>query len=302
MVKTISSGEVAWKMLSHPEPEELAQFVREANLSTLDAEFIVRDHHRPEIAERESYIMIMVHVPVFDRQTRVTSGAPLYVIVSRNTVWTIHHEELDLCDKLFAEYEKDGEKREEYFSDGEVGLALHIVSKMYGSAFHKIERLSKHINIVEDAVFQGNEKKMVEEIAVLQRDVMDFRKVIRPQLNLFNEVPNHLLVEAQQREQWLRMNGQVKKIWDLLESLFESAKELSFTNASLLQHKENELLRLLTIYSVIIIPALILVDPFFTPGASDAGIIDKLAFGVVMTFLVGILLFIFVRSKEKRLL
>ena len=276
--------------------------MREIKMMPLDAEFVVQEQQRPEVAARQHYILLLVHVPYFDREERVTSGVPLYVVITENDVWTLHYEPLDVLDDLREEFEAEPEKLEEYFDDSPMSLALFIIRRMYNTAFKKLERLGKHIDIAEDAVFHGNERKMVEEVALLARDVMDFRKIIRPQRHLFAHQLDHKFFDTSVKHLWNRMLGQVERLWDTLGSLHESVRELSETNDSLLQHKENELLRFLTMYSILAIPVLVLVDPFFVPSAASATRIDSVVFWVVFSILVVSLIFVLLRFKGKRIL
>jgi magnesium transporter len=303
MLATLSAkeGGLTWTHVSEPTPEELAQVVRESQLTTLDAEFIAQDHHRPEITVAATYIILLITVPVFNRETRVTSGTPLYLISSGQRLWTVHFSSLPALAVLWQTFSENAERREEYFSDGALGLALHIVGAMYASAFRKLERLSKHINIAEDAVFQGNERKMVEEISILMRDVLDFRKIIRPQRSLFAPPPPHPQLTPTLLPQWHRLDGQVNKLWELLASLFEGTRELLATNNSLVQHKENELLRLLTYYSIFSIPVFLVLSPI-NPRAAGTPFVDKALYWGVLGVLVVVLLLIFARFKGKRVL
>lgn len=292
---------LVWTLLSEPAPAELAEFVRDAQLETNDGEFVVQNHHRPEVTARQGYLIILIHVPTFNKQTRVTRGVPLYLVVRDGHLWTVHHEPIVVLDGLWADFSTDTEKRVEYFADGAAGLALHIVSELYASAFNKLERLAKHIDIAEDAVFQGNERKMVEEVALLVRDVMDFRKIVRLQTNLFAVVPSHPLISATVAPVWARVHGQTKKLWDVLEGLFESTGQLGKTNRDLLQHKENELLRLLTVYSIFSIPALILISPYTRNSPFSNRWDTMLYLGIFSAFVV-MLFVILIRAKRKRVL
>jgi Mg2+ and Co2+ transporter CorA len=296
-----SSAGLVWTFLSEPAPAELAEFVREADLLPADAEFVVQNHHRPEVAVREGYLIILVHVPTFNKQTRTTRGVPLYFVVREGRLWTIHFEPIVVLEGLWSEFSTDEDKRSEYFSEGSIGLALHIVSELYASAFKKLERLAKHIDIAEDAVFQGNERKMVEEISLLMRDVMDFRKIIRLQTNLFSTIPNHPLLRSPAAPVWSRVHGQTKKLWDILEGLFESTAQLGKTNRDLLQHKENALLRLLTVYSIFSIPALILISPYQRHSPYDSLFDTILYLGIFAAFVVALMLILW-RAKRRRIL
>lgn len=302
MKQSLSSNTVTWHFLSDPETDELAEFVRDAHVLPIDAEFLVQDQRRPEIAIRDEYVLILMHVPVFDKQARVTSSAPLYILVSQNSLWTLTYEPIPVLEKLIQEYEESADKREEYFGERSMDLAIHLIDRMYASAFRKLERLGKHISIAEDAVFHGNERKMVEEVALLSRDVMDFRKVIRPQRFLFDHPPSHPLIEVDVRGAWQRLNNLTERLWDMLDGLSESVRQLTNTNDALLQHKENQLLRFLTGYSILAIPVLILVDPYFTPGSPDANRADHIAFWIVFIGLLMGLLFMFFVLRRRRTL
>ncbi len=291
---------LTWTALSDPSPNELAELVRETDVLPADAEFIVQNHHRPEVAVRDGYLIILIHVPTFNKQTRTTRGVPLYCIVREGRLWTVHFEPIVVLDGLWSTFSTDEDKRTEYFSDGAMAFTLHLISELYASAFKKLERLASHIDIAEDAVFRGNERKMVEEVSLLMRDVMDFRKIVRLQTNLFATIPNHVLLPASVAPLWARVNGQTKKLWDILEGLLESTSQLGKTNRDLLQHKENELLRMLTYYSITSIPLLLLMEPLYP--YVGRGIVTTAVYIAGVVLLTLLLLYIFLRAKRRRVL
>lgn len=291
MVNQYTLNDTAWRTLIAPTAEELAAMARDAALSSTDAALLANPNHRAENIIRPTCLIFLSRIPLFDKKLRVTSGAALYAIVTANTLWTIQYEPIATFDNLAAEI-KDATTPLE--------LWLHLLLTLGESTFHKLDRLAKHIDIVEDAVFQGNERKMVEEISYLTRDTMDFRKIIRPQRDLFAQPPEHALV-APGREPWLSVNRQLQKIWETLESVYESIDQLSATNASLLQHKENELLRLLSLYSIITIPAWILITPF-TPGQGTTSLLQLLVYWGIFIVLLVTFLIIVLRFRAKRVL
>lgn len=298
MKRTLTAKEITWQVCSEPDAQELADFVRETQILPVDAEFIAQERQRPEVAERADYILILIQVPVFSKIERVTRGVNVYMVVRETAVWTLVFEPLPALESLLGELESDREQQEEYFGSSSLALTAYILRRLTAGAFTKLERLAKHIEIAEDAVFHGNERKMVEEVALLTRDVTDFRRVLRPQRKLFDAPLTHALADDNVRYQWWRLHQYLAKLWDILEGLDESVKQLGKTNYALLQHKENQLLRLLTFYSTVGIPALLLVGPLFTPSASRLAMI---VFGVVFAGLIGLLGIILWRFRGKRI-
>lgn len=301
MQETLTAKNVTWHHISNPEAGELAALVRESNLLPIDAEFIAQNYHHPEVTVRPDYLLLLIHVPVFNKELRVTTGVSMYLIASRDTLWTLHYEPIVVLEKLLKDFMDTPEKQAEYFDEGALGLCLHVITAMYSSAFVKLERLYKHINIAEDAVFSGNERKMVEEISILSRDVMDFRKIIRPQQRLFTAAPTHQLMSPTATATWYRIGGQVNKLWDMLESLAEGISEVARTNKTLLQYKQSQLLQMLTYYSILSVPAFILVTPF-NPTVPNATTLHHVIYWGTLFILIAALGFIFLRFRGKRVL
>ncbi len=301
MQQSLSLQNVTWNAVSEPSGDELAQIIRENNLLPIDASFVGNDEQRPEVVVRNNYILLLFSVPVFDKQLRVTSGVPLYMIITPTSVTTLAFQPVVSLEKVFQEYTEIAHSVDLPSEDSAVHLGLSIISELNHSSFRKIKRLSKHIEIAEDAVFHGNERKMVEEIAVLMRDVLDFRKIIHPLLSLFASVPDHAEFSLEAHTEWRRVGNQLRQLSEVLDSLYESSKELRETNDSLLQYKENALLRLLTYYSIIAIPLWILVSPF-NPRSAEATSTDIVVFWTVVGFLTVLLPIILWSARRRRIL
>lgn len=288
-----------WVDTDEPTNKQLAEFAREAQLLAADTEFLLDHHQQPEIAVRSNYTLMLVHVPVFDKQTRVTSSATLAFVTTQDRVYTLHFEPIVTLEQIRQDMHDHPQKHESFVGDTSLRLALYIINQLYKSSFRKLMRLAKHIDIAEDAVFFGNERKMVEEIAVLGRDVLDFRRIVRPHLHLFDSPPPQLDDTA--ATAWRRIDSQTQQMWELLESLHDSAKELRNTNDSLLQHKENELLRLLSLYSIITIPVWVFVGPY-NPRSANATVLDEMIYWLVLGVLALLLLAIFIRARQRKVL
>lgn len=298
MQESLALKDIKWQNTVEPDNEELAQFIREANLLTIDAEFIVRNQ-RPELAVRSNYVLLLVHIPVFDKQLRVTSGCPLYMLITEHGISTLQYEHTMAVEKLIKDFRDNPERLSERGGNTPLSIGFTIIGELFEGAFRKVQRLGKHVEIAEDAVFQGNERKMVEEIAILTRDVLDFRKIVRPHVSLFSRTISEFSLDD--TKYWDRLGNQAKRIWEALESLYESTKELRETNDSLLQHKENELLRSLTYYSIVAIPVFIFVGQY-NPRAEQSTLVDHIVFWLVLGFLVVTFFTILLHSRHKRII
>lgn len=292
---------ITWIDLNEPTPAELATIIRDVKLSEPDARLCVEKNTRPGWFMNNHYVLFSLSVPIFFKKNRVTASASILFIITEEYLITIHHQPIPLLKRLAEEVPKNPDKFLPGQHNHPVDLFLKLISLLNDGTYQKIERLSKYITIVEAAVFQGNERKMVEEISFLTRDVMDLRKIFRPHRHLFNTLPSHAFFRADVYDAWLNIKHTMTDLTDALDVLYENIQQLSHTNATMLQHKENELLRIMAFYSSLAIPAWMLITAY-NPSNDPNGVVTHIIYWTVLGALIAVLLFIFFRFRGKRVL
>src|SRR5262249_53048286 len=101
-------------------------------------------------------------------------------------------------------------------------------------------------------------EEVVRDISNVKQEIINFRKVIRPQRTVLHDLEN-----AKQR--FMAREGDLEvyfddivdaheRIWDMLENYKEVIEALEETNESVLSHRVNDILRVLTSISVIVLP------------------------------------------------
>lgn len=289
-----------WKHLSSPSNEDLVQVTRDAKLSKLDSELIVHGNQGPQFIVRGDYKIILIHVPIREHHVKSIENRTIRFIVQKDALITITHAPIPALDTIFTDY-TDAPDIYNESGTSPLSLAFTIIDRLNTGTLKKIHHLLKRVEIAEDAIFHGNERKMVEEIAVLSRDVLDFHRVALPQKGLFQSIHRQYAFTIQEQEVLSHVHNQAEQIWHTLQALHSSMQELRNTNDSLLQHQENELLRSIFSYSILAIPFLAIIN-VFNPHRVGATIIDSIFFWGIIAFLFIVLLFIFGRAKKKRVL
>ncbi len=285
----LSIAGITWHRLVEPTGSELAAVARDVPMEAADAALLGESLTRAALVTRPKYELLRVEVPVFDRKIRASFGVALDCIVLEDHLITLQARPIPVLEKLVDGLERQPEQDLGVTLTGPNDLLKYLLRQIHHGTLRKLDRLYKYIDIAEDAVFQGNERKMVEEISLLMRDVGDLRKIIRPQRRLFQGTP------------WQELTQDMGKVWDGLETLQESVLQLANTNSTLLQHKENELLRLLAIYSALVVPLWILITPF-VPNRPVVTVVGAVMYWGVLSLLGIALIFIFARFRGKRIL
>ena len=127
-----------------------------------------------------------------------------------------------------------------------------------------LRKMGNKLERIEEDIFEGAADEVVRDISNVKQEIINFRKVVRPQRAAFRDlertktryIPDDLdiyfddIVDASER------------IWDMLENYKEVIEGLEDTNESAIAHRSNETFRILTAASVIILPLTLIASIF----------------------------------------
>ena len=98
----------------------------------------------------------------------------------------------------------------------------------------------------------------MRDISNVKQEIINFRKVIRPQRPVLRDLENvkqrFLAPDLDLEIYFDDIVDAHERIWDMLENYKEVVEALEDTNESVLTHRVNEILRVLTAISVIVLP------------------------------------------------
>ena len=150
-------------------------------------------------------------------------------------------------------------------------MAFSLLDNLIDACLPMLDHVSEDLEEIEKHVFEGKEREMLHEIARIKRDLIDFRRAIKPQrsvLELFDKKAQRIYgMEIKRLSQ--EVIGSNIRVWNVLENHRELITSIEQTNNSLLSHKLSDIMKILTIVSFITFP-LSVVTGFFGMNVYDS--------------------------------
>ena len=124
---------------------------------------------------------------------------------------------------------------------------------------------------------------------MIRRDVINFRRIIKPQIPVIASLEHKEMPFLQEELEayFGDMADHVAKIWDILEDYKEVIEGLADTNDSLTSYRLNEVMKILTTISVIMLP-LTLVSGIYGMNIPLPVQEHPLAFAIIMGIMMAI--------------
>lgn len=207
---------------------------------------------RPRVENYDHHLYMVLHFPKFIPGIEKSVTYELDFILMQNVLITVHYDDIEIMENFWHECEK-GEVVKERYGKTPVHLLYYLLRQFFSTALRELDKIQEEIDLIEEKVFTGHEKEILEDISYLKRDILDFRRSLKPQrltleslasqsMNLYGEKVKPFLAD---------LLGEYFKVWDLLETHQETLDALYKTNASSLAAKTNEIMRVFTILAFI---------------------------------------------------
>ncbi len=294
-VETVEAPGVRWINIEHPRAADQGWLEERFDFHPLDYEDIFSRNQRPKVDEYDDYLFIVLHFPRFDKRVGRLNAAELDIFIGPDFVITLPNEELRPVEFLFERCRANEEVREQHFSKGSGYLLYRIIDSCVDASFPMLRKMGNKLDRIEEEIFEGRSEDIVRDISNVKQEIINFRKIVRPQRATFRDlernkaryIPDDLDIYFDD------INDAWERIWDMLENFKEVVEALEDTNESIIAHRGNQVFRILTAFSAVLLPLTLIASVFGMNFAQPFGEGHgfAIAVGIMVVTLVTILLY-----------
>jgi magnesium transporter len=285
-VEIVECPGLRWVHIERPRSVDQAWLEERFEFHPLDYEDVFSRNQRPKVDEYPEYLFVVLHFPRYDKTVSRLNAAELDVFIGPDFVITLPNEPLQPIEYLFERCRANEELREQLFSKGSGYLLYKILDDCIDACFPMLRKMGNKLERIEEEIFEGRSEEVVRDLSNVKQEIINFRKIVRPQRATFRDlertkaryIPDHLDIYFDD------LNDASERIWDMLENFKEVVEGLESTNESVLAHRGNQVFRVLTAFSVIMLP-LTLIASIWGMNVHVPGEGDTSAFYVVIGFM-----------------
>jgi magnesium transporter len=253
---------------------------------------------RPKVDDYadEGYLFGVLHFPVYDRAIQRLNAAELDVFVGPDYLVTLPAVELLPVTRLFHRCREDERFCEQLFSKGSGRLLYEVLDDLFDYCFPILDKIGHKLDSLEDDVFEGRSEEVVRDISNVKQEIISYRKIIKPERSTLRLLERHVerFLPEELELYFDDVVDAAERIWDILDNYKEVVEALEDTNESVISHRQNDVLRILTVFSVVLLP-LTLITGFFGMNVRFPGYETAWAFwfifAAMVTALAGMLAF-----------
>jgi magnesium transporter len=256
--EVVESPSLRWINIERPTAADGDWLQKEFGFHPLDLEDVFSRNQRPKLDAYDDYLFLVMQFPVYEKTRKRLISVELDLFIGPDFLVTLPSQELPPVEALFERFGEREDLRETTFSKGSGYLLYEIVDRCVDASFPMLRKMGLKLEQLEDDIFeQQRSSEIVRDINELKQEIISFRRIVRPQRAVLGDLEKtKQRYLAEEMEIYFDdISDAAERIWDILENYKEVIDSLESTNESVLSHQVNDVLRLLTALSVILLPA-----------------------------------------------
>lgn len=213
----------------------------------------LQESHVPKIDDWGEYLYIVLHTAHLDSTESAHLDTPeLDVFLGENFLVTHHDQQLGAIERVWDLSQRD----RRHLENGPDYLLYRLVDEVVASYMPVIEDLDAAIDSAEDQVFSRPSPNTLEEIFQLKRTALHLRRIIAPQREVLNKLArdDYKVVDIQARIYYRDVYDHLVRLHDITESIRDLVSGALDTYLSVVNNRMNEIMKTLTVITVIFSP------------------------------------------------
>lgn len=253
MIETIKySNNISWTNINNPKNDDFEYLLNEYKFHPLDIDDCKNIKNiRPKIDVYDNYYFMNLHFPVYDKLNNFIEVRELKIFWGKKYIITLVKDDLKIKD-IF-----NNEKKNKMLDITNSDILLYnILDKLNKNTQLVIDKTEHDVNECGRLIFDKRAEKTIQKIGISRKNIILLNTMIKPHILLFNRLNNGIIegFSKNMDDYWGNILDYYQKLWDTVEDLGELITGYSTTFDSLQANKTNEVMKILTLISSILLP------------------------------------------------
>lgn len=303
MIETINFENVKWLHILNPSEEDFDYLLEEYEFHPLDIEDCRSVNQRPKIDEYDDYYFLILHFPFFDKANRFIRVKEVKIFWGKDYIVTIgrsHWVVKNFFKDLKRLRESDNNDLQDVVQSSD-SLLYNILDRLMVETYTLILRIGADVDRINYDIFTKKSEKVIEQLSITRKNIISLNTTFKPQVRVFHKFESGGIkgYEEDMEDYWGNILDQYQKMFDLIEDYGELIEGLSKTFDSLQTNKTNEIMKILTFISTIMLP-LTLLSGIYGMNVKLPFMDDKWVFEGIMALMVILAIGFLIWFKKKR--
>jgi magnesium transporter len=300
MVETLKLGTLKWHHIISPSDEDLNYLKENFYFHPLDIEDCKSSYQRPKIDIYDDYYFMILHFPNFDKTNTILSTKEIKAFWGEDFVITISQSHW-VVSEMFDETKRTLKRGDQVDIGTSDTLLYRILERLMQTAINMIKKVGFEVEQIGGDLFNKRAPRVIERISISRKNIILLNTIFKPQLPLFHKFESGQIkgFAENMESYWGNILDYYQKMWDMTEDYAEMIEGLSKTFDSMQANKINEIMKILTFISTIMLPLTVITGLY----GMNVGLPlqnDPRSFWIILAFMLFVIFSMLIYFRRKK--
>ncbi|KKW47656.1 MAG: Cysteine-tRNA ligase [Parcubacteria group bacterium GW2011_GWA1_60_11] len=261
---TIIKGKTTWVDIQKPNKKDIEYLRKTYKFHPIILDELLQPSARARVERYDNYLFMVYHLPVYDHAQKTSRRAEIDVLITRDTLITVHYENLEPIESLSRAIHNNPHFKERVLSEDSARVLYYLIQEIINFSLRQLRHVQDKVEAIGKNLFKGQESELLERTSYVKRDILEYRIIARPQETLLEslESASRTFWGEKTRVYFNDLAGDYLKVIHALENYREAVEAFESTNAQLLNAKMNHIMSRFTVLAFLTFPLMLLVGLF----------------------------------------
>ncbi len=253
-LKIIHTKNLRWVDIINPVDSDIIYMKENFPFHPLDYEDVTTPSTRPKIDEYDSYHFVILLFPVVNKSSGEVRPAEVDFFIGADYLVTIHDGSMKTLTNLTHNVSQYDNVRSQYMGQTSGFLLFSILELLFKRSFPILDQINRELDQAGKEIFQPGFTTL-QRFSTLKKNIIIYRRIMKMHKFVLAKLAHskHAYMQFSFSKNYFQnLIEYAENIWDILASDKETTESYEETNQSLAAHRMSDILRTLTIFSVII--------------------------------------------------
>jgi magnesium transporter len=293
MNQIIINKNLQWVHLENPQEKDIKELKEQFNIHPIILDELLRPSDRSKVENHGNYVFLVYHLPIYVTEERTSRRSEIDVIATKRVFITVAYEKLEPLEQFSKSLGKKLKKDVSTTAE----MLYYLLEEVNDFSMRQLKHVERKVNFVGDLLFKEQNRKLLEEISHVRRDLLDFSIIAVPQrttLESLEEVGVSFWGE-EAKIYFTDLLGDFLKVQYMLENLKATIESYSDTISQIFEFKTSEVVRRFTVLVFLTFPIMLYATMLLQPKIDHALINSPadywLQMGIVAVLVIGLAVF-----------
>lgn len=252
-MKIIELNKLRWIDIIRLKDEDIKFLEDNFKFHHLILEEIKTPTYHPLLESYTDYLFLILHFPNFYRKSKQIQSVEIDFLITKNALITVRYQDFPDLDNIFQEVEQN---KDSYLNKTTGHLFHHLNKKLFSNMFPELDEIKKSIDDIEEHIFKDFNDNIIEKIAYIKKQILDFIRALKPQKAVWEAMHDTTLeFWGEEIKPYISdLIADYNRTLHFVETHREVTDSLHLTSSSLLDNRRNYVIKILTVFTAIILP------------------------------------------------